>query len=72
MEKIIEKQQSFNDYLYFLRESMDNLSDYWHKVGHFNPYIKDIRKALHHVDPFVMYRASIAATAMLSEKSIYH
>ena len=72
MEKILAKQQSFNEYLYFLRESMDNLSDYWHKVGHFNPHIKGIRKALHHNDPFIIYKASIAATIMLAEKSIYH
>lgn len=72
MDKVIEKQQSFNEYLFFLRETIDNLSDYWRKVGHFNPHIKDIKKALHHADPFVMYKASIAATVMLSEKSIYH
>lgn len=72
MEKIINKQQGFNEYLFFLRESMDNLSDYWHKVGHFNPHIKDIRKALRHTDPFVIYKASIAATILLSDRSIYH
>ncbi len=72
VEATVEKQQNFNDYLFFLRETMDNLSDYWHKVGHFNPHIKGIKKALHHSDPFVIYKASIAATLMLSEKSLYH
>jgi len=62
----------FADYLTFLRESMHNLEEYWQKIGHSNPHIKDIRAGLQHTDPFVLYKASIAATLLLEERSIYH
>lgn len=63
---------SFNEYLTFLRDSIKNLSEYWQKIGHSNPYIKDISLGLNHKDPFIIYKASIAATLLLEDQSIYH
>jgi hypothetical protein len=63
---------SFNDYLSFLRESIQNLAEYWQMIGHDNPHIKDISAGLNHKDPFIIYKASIAATLLLEDRSIYH
>lgn len=63
---------SFNDYLHFLRESIAYLAEYWQKIGHENPHIDDISEGLNHNDPFVIYKASIAATLLLENRLIYH
>lgn len=63
---------SFNEYLSFLRESIQNLREYWQKTGHPNPHIRDISVGLNHEDPFIIYKASIAATLLLADQSIYH
>ena len=68
----MNKETSFNDYLLFLRESIQNLAEYWQKIGHDNPHIKDINAGLNHSDPFIIYKASIAATLLLEDRSIYH
>lgn len=65
-------QQDFGEYLIFLRESIQYLCDYWQMIGHKNPHIDDIRAGLYHKDPFIIYRATMAATALLEDKSIYH
>lgn len=65
-------QQSFQDYLVILRESIQNLFEYWQLIGRKNPHIEDIRAGLHHKDPFIIYKATMAATALLEDKSIYH
>ncbi|MEI8296369.1 MAG: hypothetical protein WCG04_07640 [Alphaproteobacteria bacterium] len=65
-------EQTFNDYLAFLRESLGLLSSYWQIIGHEDPHIHQICRGLEHPDPFVMYHASIAATVLLNDKSIYH
>lgn len=63
---------NFNEYLAFLRDSLSNLSDYWQTIGYDDPHISHICEALEHADPFILYSASIAATVMLNDKSIYH
>lgn len=63
---------SFNEYLHFLRESIAYLAEYWQKIGHDNPHIEDISVGLNHSDPFVIYKASIAATLLLEDRLIYH
>lgn len=68
----MNKEQSFNDYLHFLRESIDYLAEYWQKIGYDNPHIKDISAGLNHTDPFILYKASIAASLLLEDRSIYH
>jgi hypothetical protein len=69
---ILVLEPTFNDYLVFLRENMGMLSAYWQAIGNPDPYIAHISKALEHPDPFVIYHASIAATALLNDKVIYH
>lgn len=69
---MMNKERSFNEYLTFLRESIENLAEYWEKIGHDNPHIKDITAGLNHSDPFIIYKASIAATLLLEDRSIYH
>lgn len=63
---------SFNDYLDFLKDSVTSLATYWDVIGHQHPYIEDIQKGLSHDDPFVLYKASIAATLLLEDQKIYH
>lgn len=65
-------EKSFHDYLLFLRESIECLAEYWQTIGRHHPHIKDIFAGLHHKDPFIIYRASIAATLLLEDRSIYH
>ncbi|MFO1257083.1 MAG: hypothetical protein U1E78_01465 [Gammaproteobacteria bacterium] len=64
--------QSFLAYVDFLRESLDNLSDYWSKSGFYHPQIRQITEALHDDDPFILYGATIAASILLEDQSIYH
>lgn len=63
---------SFNEYLHFLRESIAYLAEYWQTIGRDNPHIEDISVGLNHCDPFVIYKASIAATLLLEDRLIYH
>jgi len=63
---------NFNEYLQYLRESMDNLHEFGTKAGRKNMRVELIRRALKHSDPFILYKASIAATLVLKDKSIYH
>tara|TARA_R110002110_G_scaffold257491_1_gene473499 strand:- start:32138 stop:32392 length:255 start_codon:yes stop_codon:yes gene_type:complete len=64
--------QSFNDYMEFLRSSLKMLSKYWEVTGRYHPYIKDIQTGLEHADPFIMHKASIAASMLLEDRKIYH
>lgn len=66
------KSVSFNEYLNFLRESMQNLADYYNKIGEDKPDLSYIREGLQHSDPFVIYKASIAASIMLDDPALYH
>lgn len=65
-------EQSFNEYIIFLRETLSFLSQYWEKIGRKHPYIEDIQDGLNHSDPFILYKASIAASLLLEDKRIYH
>lgn len=64
--------QSFNEYIDFLKESLKVLSQYWAVTGRKHPYLKDVQRGLDHADPFVMHKASIAATMLLEDPKIYH
>ena len=68
----IAETRSFEEYIDFLRESMDNLFDYWSKSGYYHPQVKQIHEALHDEDPFIVYGATIAASLLLEDNSIYH
>ena len=68
----MRNEQSFNEYIVFLRETLSFLSEYWEKIGRRHPYIEDIQDGLNHSDPFILYKASIAASLLLEDKRIYH
>lgn len=68
----MNENPSFNEYLSQLRESLDCLAIYWEHIGYECPHIDHIASGLKNADPFVLYNASIAATLLLSDESIYH
>lgn len=72
MKQLREDVKSFNDYLLFLKDAIHNLTEYWQVIGKPHPYIQDIQDGLHHADPFIVHKASIAATLLLEDKHIYH
>ena len=63
---------SFEDYIHYLRDAICTLSDYWVQSGQYHPQIKQIEDALHDEDPFILYGATIAASLLLEDRSIYH
>lgn len=72
MKQIFKHEKSFNEYLVFLKDAITVLREYWDKIGRKHPYIKDIEEGLHHSDPFIIYKASIAASLLLEDRRIYH
>lgn len=67
-----DPSKSFGEYIIFLRESLKMLAEYWEKIGRRHPYVNDIREGLDHKDPFILYKATLAATLLLEDKRIYH
>lgn len=65
-------KHTFKEYLRFLRDTMGFLEEYRAKTGNYRNLIKDVRDGLEHADPFVTYKASIAATMLLADNSLYH
>lgn len=72
MKQILRHSKSFNDYIVFLKDAISILSEYWDKIGRRHPYIKDIQDGLNHSDPFIIYKACIAASLLLEDRRIYH
>lgn len=66
------EQNKFEDYIKFLRENFENLVTYKEMTGKFVPELKKIKKDLFNDDPFVVFGASLVATAAFSEENIYH
>jgi hypothetical protein len=64
--------RSFNEYILFLRDTLYNLVEYRQKIGHPHLRVKAIYKDLSNADPFILYQASLAATLLLEDASIYH
>lgn len=71
-EQFQQSQQSFNDYLSYLRDSIKALQEYWVKTGKKHPHVNTIKEGLNDKDPFIVHKASIAATLLLNNKKIYH
>lgn len=63
---------TFKDYMSFLKDALSSLEEYRFKTGKYPNKIRDIRKGLQHSDPFIAYKATIAATLLLADNSIYH
>ena len=64
--------QSFNEHIDFLKDMLNMLSKYWTATGRYHPYLKDIQVGLEHADPFIMHKASIAASMLIEDRRIYH
>jgi len=64
--------QRFEDYIKHLRENFTNLVEYREITGTAEPTMRQVKEALFNDDPFIVFSASIAATVILADKSIYH
>ncbi len=62
----------FGDYIEFLRENVANLVTYRERTGTLDSNVLQIKEDLFDDDPFVVFTASLAATVILSDKSLYH
>ena len=67
-----KSHQSFNEHIDFLKDMLNMLSKYWSATGRYHPYLKDIQVGLEHADPFIIHKASIAASLLIEDRKIYH
>lgn len=68
----MENAQKFEEYIEYLRENLVNLVQYREKTGTLDIGVLQVKEDLFNEDPFVVFSASIAATLLLADKSIYH
>lgn len=66
------EEASFEKYIDFLRENVVTLVEYKELTGSLSPDLLEVRDDLFNDDPFVVFGASVVATAFLSDDSIYH
>lgn len=62
----------FEEYIKYLRENFVNLVEYRERTGTLESNVLQIKEALFNDDPFIVFSASLAATVVLADKSIYH
>lgn len=62
----------FEEYIKYLRENFVNLVEYRERTGTLEPNVVQIKDALFNDDPFIVFSASLAATVVLADKSLYH
>ena len=67
-----EKKYTFKDYMAYLQDSVALLARSRMLSGYDNEKLIQLSRALKDKDPFVSYRASKAAIALMRDKSIYH
>ncbi len=65
-------EERFEDYVHYLRENLVTLVEYRERTGTLEPGITEVKEALFNEDPFIVYTATLAATALLADKSLYH
>jgi len=68
----MNQQRRYQDYIHFLRENFGNLVKYKEATGTLEPRLCKVKKDLFDADPFVVFGATLAATAAFAEKNIYH
>lgn len=68
----MKNSQRFEDYIEYLRENVSNLVEYREMTGTVDPNALQIKEDLFNEDPFIVFSASIAATLLLADRSIYH
>ena len=64
--------KQFGDYIDFLRENFGNLVEYKELTGKSSASLLQTQADLFHEDPFVVFGASIVATAEFADNKIYH
>lgn len=62
----------FGEYIEYLREHLVNLVEYRERTGTLDLDVLQVKEDLFDEDPFVVFTASIAASLILADKSIYH
>jgi len=62
----------FEEYIKHLRENFVNLVEYRERTGTLEANVLQIKEALFNDDPFIVFSASLVATVVLADKSIYH
>lgn len=62
----------FGEYIDYLREFLANLVEYRERTGTLDSNVLQVKEDLFDDDPFIVFTASIAATIILADKSIYH
>ena len=62
----------FKKYIDLLRENFVNLVEYREATGTSEPTLTSVREDLFDDDPFVVFGATLAATAAFSDKYLYH
>lgn len=65
-------QKKFGDYIDFLRENFATLVEYRELTGNPSKDLNKIQADLFDKDPFVVFGASIVATAEFADNKIYH
>lgn len=63
---------NFQEYIDFLKENVANLVQYREKTGTLETELLKVKADLEDDDPFIVFGASVLATAILADKSIYH
>ncbi|MDB6096624.1 MAG: hypothetical protein JWM09_902 [Francisellaceae bacterium] len=64
--------EKFEEYIDFLKETVVNVVEYRERTGTSNPELSQLRDNLFDEDPFVVFGASVLATAVLADKTLYH
>ncbi len=62
----------FEEYIAYLRENIVNLVEYRAQTGMLDARVRQVKEDLFDEDPFIVFGASLEATLILADKSIYH
>jgi len=65
-------ERRFEEYICFLKENFSTLVEYKELTGGMDPTFYKVRDDLFDKDPFVVFNASMEATALFADKNIYH
>lgn len=64
--------RSFGDHIQYLKDNFTALVQYRERTGTLDESILNIKKALFHEDPFVVFDVSLVATLVLGDKYNFH
>lgn len=69
---MLNNSKKFEEYVKFLRDNIENLVEYRELTGKSEPNLTKVKEDLFDEDPFVVFGATLLATAAFSDKSLYH